>query len=229
MSDNVVLEAVNLCKAYEMPHGTVQVLKDYSIRIQKGEALCVMGASGSGKSTLLHLLAGLDVPDSGEVMVEGEPLHAWRESKRATFRAERIGVVFQDYHLMPDLDVLQNVLIPTRALRGKRSLAERVETAKRQLNSVGLADRLDHRPVELSGGEQQRLAVVRALMNDPDILLADEPTGNLDAATGDRVLDDLFTLSRARERTLVMVTHDPRLAERCDRVVRLGESDVSGH
>lgn len=221
MSDKPILEALELKKSYRMPHGDVQVLDGYSITIQKGEALCIMGASGSGKSTLLHLLAGLDTPDSGEVRVDGEPLHSWRESKRSAFRARRIGVVFQDYHLLPDLDVLQNVLLPTRATAQDRSLAERVKTAERRLEAVGLADRLDHRPVELSGGEQQRLAVVRALMNDPDILLADEPTGNLDVSTGDRVLDDLFSLSRERERTLVIVTHDPRLADRCDRVVNL--------
>ena len=220
MSDNPVLEAIGLNKTYQMPHGEVQVLKDYSLTIQAGEHVCIMGASGSGKSTLLHLLAGLDVPDSGEVRVKGEPIHTWRESRRASFRASTMGVVFQDYHLMPDLDVLQNVLVPTRALKG-RSMAERIEQAKNRLEAVGLAERLDHRPVELSGGEQQRLAVARALMNDPDILLADEPTGNLDDDTGDRVLDDLFTLSKERERTLVMVTHDPRLAERCDRVVKL--------
>lgn len=220
MSDSPVLEAIDLNKAYRMPHGVVQVLESYSLSIAQGEHVCIMGASGSGKSTLLHLLAGLDVPDSGEVRVKGEPLHSWGESKRAAFRANAIGVVFQDYHLMPDLDVLQNVLVPTRAVNAL-PMSERISLAKSRLEAVGLGDRLDHRPVELSGGEQQRLAVVRALMNDPDILLADEPTGNLDAETGDRVLDDLFRLSKERERTLVMVTHDPRLAERCDRVVRL--------
>jgi len=222
MTDNPILEAVDLHKSFQMPHGVVKVLEGYSITIQKGESLCIMGASGSGKSTLLHLLAGLDVPDRGQVMVDGEPLHEWRESKRASFRAKRIGVVFQDYHLMPDLNVLQNVIVPTRATAQKASMESRIETAKSRLERVGLGDRLDHRPVELSGGEQQRLAVVRSLMNDPDILLADEPTGNLDITTGDRVLDDLFALSQERERTLVIVTHDPRLAERCDRVVELG-------
>jgi predicted ABC-type transport system involved in lysophospholipase L1 biosynthesis ATPase subunit len=221
MTDKPILEAVDLCKVYRMPHGDVQVLDHYSLKITKGESLCIMGASGSGKSTLLHLLAGLDVPDSGEVRVDGEPLHAWRESKRASFRAKRMGVVFQNYHLMPDLDVLQNVLIPTRTFAQSCSMAEREALARNRLKAVGLEDRLHHRPVELSGGEQQRLAVVRALMNDPDILLADEPTGNLDVTTGDRVLDDLFRLSQERERTLVLVTHDPRLAERCDRVVQL--------
>lgn len=221
MTDNLLLEAIDLKKAYEMPHGTVQVLDGYSVQIQKGESVCIMGVSGSGKSTLLHLLAGLDTPDSGEVRVDGEPFYSWKESKRAAFRAKRIGVVFQNYHLMPDLDVLQNVIVPTRALGSTASYAQRVELAKTRLEAVGLGDRLDHRPVELSGGEQQRLAVVRSLMNDPDILLADEPTGNLDRTTGDRVLDDLFALSQERERTLVIVTHDPRLAERCDRVEKL--------
>lgn len=224
MTDKPILEAVDLRKSYVMPHGVVQVLDGYSLRVERGERLCIMGASGSGKSTLLHLLAGLDTPDSGEVRVDGEPLHAWRESKRAAFRARRIGVVFQNYHLLPDLDVLQNVLVPTRALPSAPSFGKRVDLAKQRLDAVGLGDRLEHRPVELSGGEQQRLAVVRALMNDPELLLADEPTGNLDVATGDRVLDDLFRLSQERERTLIIVTHDPRLAERCDRVVELVSS-----
>lgn len=222
MTEPVYIEAVNLEKSYSMPHGKVEVLKGMSLEIQRGEHVCIMGASGSGKSTLMHLLAGLDTPDGGEVRIEGESIHTWNESKRANFRAKHIGVVFQNYHLLPDLNVLENVLIPARALNTWREPSfEVVERAKSRLESVGLLHRLEHRPVELSGGEQQRLAVARALINEPEILMADEPTGNLDTATGDQVLDDLFRLSLEKNRTLVIVTHDPRLAERCHRTIRL--------
>lgn len=222
MTEFPLIQAVDLKKSYTMKHGVVEVLTGMSLEISRGERVCIMGASGSGKSTLMHLLAGLDTPDSGEVRIEGGAIHSWKESRRASFRAKHIGVVFQNYHLLPDLNVLENVLIPARALGGFSEHAkELIEKATARLNSVGLGERLDHRPVELSGGEQQRLAVVRALMNDPQILMADEPTGNLDAATGDQVLDDLFRLSAEQNRTLVIVTHDPRLAERCDRTIRL--------
>ncbi|MGA0333314.1 MAG: ABC transporter ATP-binding protein [Kiritimatiellia bacterium] len=222
MTEDVLIEAVNLKKSYAMPHGVVEVLTGMSLQVHRGEHLCIMGASGSGKSTLMHLLAGLDTPDAGEVRIEGEAIHQWKESRRAAFRAEHIGVVFQNYHLLPDLNVLENVLIPVRALNPWREPGpEQIARAKERLESVGLLHRLEHRPVELSGGEQQRLAVARALMNDPEILMADEPTGNLDAETGDKVLDDLFRLSEEQNRTLIIVTHDPRLAERCDRTLRL--------
>jgi putative ABC transport system ATP-binding protein len=222
MTESVLIEAVNLKKSYTMKHGVVEVLSGLSLEVKRGEHLCIMGASGSGKSTLMHLLAGLDTPDSGEVRIEGEAIHTWKESKRASFRAKNIGVVFQNYHLLPDLNVLENVLIPARALHPWGDPAKAlIEKAKARLETVGLGHRLDHRPVELSGGEQQRLAVARAMMNDPGILMADEPTGNLDAATGDQVLDDLFRLSEENNRTLIIVSHDPRLAERCDRTVRL--------
>ncbi|MCC5845015.1 MAG: ABC transporter ATP-binding protein [Verrucomicrobia bacterium] len=223
MSDNApLLEARNLEKSYEMPKGRVEVLKGVSMRIEAGEQVCIMGASGAGKSTLLHLLGGLDTPGAGEMFAEGQPFHAWPESRRSAFRARRIGIVFQSYHLMPDLNVLENVLMPVRALRRWGSPGPRARgEARRLLERVGLGHRLTHRPMELSGGEQQRVAIARALINDPDILLADEPTGNLDADTGNRVLDDLFALSRERKRCLVIVTHDPALASRCQRVVYL--------
>lgn len=227
MTEHLLIEAVGLEKAYRMKHGPVEVLKGINLSIYQGESVAVMGASGSGKSTLLHLLAGLDVPDYGEVLIEGEPLHQWRESRRASFRARNIGIVFQYYHLLPDLNVLENALMPLRALSG--NLAGKPEERERvisMLSEVGLEDRLLHRPVELSGGEQQRLAVIRALVNNPGILMADEPTGNLDVATGDHLLDELFRLGTDSGRTLVMVTHDPRVAERCTRTIRLEAGQV---
>lgn len=230
MSDNTpLLEVRNLEKFYEMPKGRVEVLKGVSLRIEAGEQVCIMGASGAGKSTLLHLLGGLDTPASGEVFAEGQPFHRWSESRRSAFRAKRIGIVFQSYHLMPDLSVLDNVLMPSRALRSKagRPGGTAKEEAVRLLDRVGLGHRLTHRPMELSGGEQQRVGIARALINDPDILLADEPTGNLDAETGNRVLDDLFALSRERKRCLVIVTHDPALAARCQRTIYLEDGRVA--
>jgi putative ABC transport system ATP-binding protein len=219
MTNETLIRGVGLSKGYVMPHGTVQVLQDLSIEIQRGESLCIMGPSGSGKSTLLHLLAGLDVPDSGEVLIQDDPLHTWGESKRAAFRARNIGIVFQYYHLLPDLTVLENALMPLRALSGYSIRSAQKDEVIERLTALGLGDRLTHRPVELSGGEQQRLAVARALVNHPEILMADEPTGNLDVSTGDRLLDDLFAISKEQSRTLVIVSHDARLAERCDRKV----------
>jgi len=228
MSDKpVFLEAVDLEKRYRMTHGQVDVLRGVSLEVAAGEHLAIMGASGAGKSTLLHLLGGLDQPDKGAVRVDGERLDRWSESRRAAFRAKRIGIVFQSYHLIPDLTVSENVLMPARALRPFSS-PERAarERARYLLEKVGLGHRLEHRPMELSGGEQQRLAIARALMNDPDLLLADEPTGNLDAATGEQVLNDLFRLSAERGRCLVIVTHDPALAARCHRTIHLAEGRV---
>lgn len=230
MSGNaVLLQARSLTKTYPMPKGAVEVLKGVSLEIEAGEQVCIMGASGAGKSTLLHLLGGLEAPTSGELFVEGQPVHRWTESRRAGFRAKRIGIVFQSYHLMPDLNVMENVLMPVRALNAWGRVGSAAEKeGRRLLESVGLGHRLTHRPMELSGGEQQRLAIARALINDPDILLADEPTGNLDAGTGKRVLDDLFGLSAERKRCLVIVTHDPGLAERCQRTVFLEDGKVAG-
>lgn len=225
MTEAPQLEGVGLCKAYAMPHGNVEVLRGVDLEIVRGESVCIMGASGAGKSTLLHLLAGLDVPDRGAVRVDGEAVHEWRESRRAAFRGRKIGIVFQHYHLLPDLDVWENALLPLRARGGGMSTA-RVARVRERLEAIGLGDRLAHRPVELSGGEQQRLAVVRAMVNDPEILMADEPTGNLDKDTGDRLLDDLFRMGAEARRTLVMVSHDPRLAARCDRTIQLADGRV---
>jgi putative ABC transport system ATP-binding protein len=214
------IQGCRLCKSFPMPHGVVHVLQHLDIEIRRGESVCIMGPSGTGKSTLLHLLSGLDVPDQGEVRMNGEPIQGWPESRRAAFRGRHIGIVFQSYHLMPDLDVLENALLPLRSCSRRVTPSQR-DRVRDRLIRMGLGDRLHHRSVELSGGEQQRLAVVRALTNDPEILMADEPTGNLDKATGDRLLDDLFDLGSDSNRTLVVVSHDPHLAERCDRTIQL--------
>ncbi len=222
-----LLEAVNLYKSFAMPSGRVQVLRGAGLTLQAGERLGIMGASGSGKSTLLHLLGGLDTPDEGMVLVEGEAMHLWGESKRAAFRAKRFGMVFQSYHLLPDLTVMENCLMPRRALHPWQSpgVAERQE-AEQWLERVGLQDRMGHRPVELSGGEQQRVAIARALINNPDLLLADEPTGNLDAKTGTSILDLLFELSEGEGRAMVVVTHDPGVSSRCERTLLIDAGRV---
>ncbi len=227
MTEIPMIRARDLEKRYHLPHMIVEVLRGVSLDVFAGEQLCIMGLSGCGKSTLLHLLGGLDTPTTGEIHVEGQAIARWSESKRAAFRAKRVGIVFQGYHLMPELSVLENVLMPVRALTPWRGpdRAE-VERARKRLHDVGLDHRAKHRPLELSGGEQQRVAVARALINDPEILLADEPTGNLDATTGARVLDDLFRLGGDGKRCLVVVTHDPQVAARCQRVLRLADGLV---
>jgi len=229
MTDVPMIQARDLAKRYVLPHMVVDVLRGVFLDVHAGERLCIMGLSGSGKSTLLHLLGGLDTPTAGEILVEGQAIARWSESKRAAFRAKRVGIVFQGYHLMPELSVLENVLMPVRALtpwRGPDRAA--VEMARMRLRQVGLDHRARHRPLELSGGEQQRVAVARALINDPDILLADEPTGNLDATTGAHVLDDLFRLGGDGKRCFVVVTHDPHVAARCQRTLRLAEGHLEG-
>src|SRR5277367_3836789 len=195
----------------------VHILKDISLRVASGEAIGLIGPSGSGKSTLLMVMAGLERPDSGEVVVNGTPFNALDEDALARFRGRQVGIVFQSFHLIPTMTALENVAVPLE-LAGNPDAAK---LAAQELTSVGLGDRLHHYPPQLSGGEQQRVALARALAPDPAILVADEPTGNLDEATGKQIVDLLFTKHAERGMTLVLVTHDTSLAQRCDRVVRL--------
>jgi putative ABC transport system ATP-binding protein len=195
----------------------VHILKDISLRVGSGEALGLIGASGSGKSTLLMVLAGLERPDGGEVVVNGTSFNALDEDALARFRGRQVGIVFQSFHLIPTMTALENVAVPLE-LAGVSDAARR---AAQELSSVGLPDRLHHYPAQLSGGEQQRVALARALAPDPAILVADEPTGNLDEATGKQIIDLIFAKHAERGMTLVLVTHDHSLAQRCDRVVRL--------
>src|SRR5438477_2283837 len=204
----------------------VHILKDISLRVASGEAIGLIGPSGSGKSTLLMVMAGLERPDSGEVVVNGTPFNALDEDALARFRGRQVGIVFQSFHLIPTMTALENVAVPLE-LAGNPDAAQR---AAEELLSVGLGERLHHYPTQLSGGEQQRVALARALAPDPAILVADEPTGNLDEATGKQIVDLLFTKHAERGMTLVLVTHDTSLAQRCDRVVRLrsGRIDDAG-
>jgi putative ABC transport system ATP-binding protein len=204
----------------------VHILKDISLRVAPGEAIGLIGPSGSGKSTLLMVMAGLERPDSGKVVVNGTSFNALDEDALARFRGRQVGIVFQSFHLIATMTALENVAVPLE-LAG---VADAGGRAAQELVSVGLSDRLHHYPTQLSGGEQQRVALARALAPDPAILLADEPTGNLDEATGKQIIDLIFNKHAERGMTLVLVTHDHSLADRCDRVVRLrsGRIDNSG-
>ena len=213
----VVLAAEGLGKQVSSPEGTLAILSDVSLSIRRGESVAIIGASGAGKSTLLALLAGLDEPTSGRALLSGNDLTRLDEDGRAAVRANHVGFVFQSFHLVPSLTAIENVMLPLELAR--RSDAR--EAAREVLARVGLAERVGHYPRQLSGGEQQRVAIARAFVRQPDVLFADEPTGNLDAATGEKIMDLLFGLNRATQATLVLVTHDRQLAARCDRVIRL--------
>ena len=221
-SSGTVLEARGLSKQVSSPEGTLAILDNVEFSIDRGETVAVMGASGAGKSTLLALLAGLDTPTAGSVHLAGHDLGALDEDGRAAVRARHVGFVFQSFHLVPSLTALENAMLPLElAGRGDARAA-----ALEVLGRVGLGDRVGHYPRQLSGGEQQRVAIARAFVTRPDVLFADEPTGNLDAATGARVVDLLFGLNREAGATLVLVTHDRGLADRCGRVIRLDAGRV---
>jgi predicted ABC-type transport system involved in lysophospholipase L1 biosynthesis ATPase subunit len=212
MKREPIIVARDLQRSFTLGKGKVEVLRGVSLEIQRGEAIFLVGASGAGKTTLLYTLAGLERPESGTVTFEGRELYKASEGSQARHRNERIGFVFQGYFLLPELTALENTLLPT--MIGKRASEDR---AIRALERVGLKDRLHHLPSELSGGEQQRVAIARALINDPAVVFADEPTGNLDSHTGDGIVELLLNVVRESGRTLVVVTHDPKLAERGDR------------
>ncbi|HKD53295.1 MAG TPA: ATP-binding cassette domain-containing protein [Steroidobacteraceae bacterium] len=212
-----VLKAENLCKQVSSPEGSLTIVDDVSLAIGAGESVAVTGPSGAGKSTLLALLAGLDLPTRGRVLLEGHDLTQLDEDGRARLRAQRVGFVFQSFHLIPALTALENVMLPLE-LAGRPD-ARRL--AADTLAGVGLGARTGHYPRQLSGGEQQRVAIARAFVTRPAVLFADEPTGNLDTATGARVGELLFELNTHAHTTLVLVTHDRGLAARCARVVRM--------
>ncbi|GLK81873.1 ABC transporter ATP-binding protein [Methylopila turkensis] len=211
----IELHGVNL--ALGRGAARVHILKDVSLQIGRGESVGMIGPSGSGKSTLLMTIAGLERPDAGTIKVLGQDLGALDEDGLARFRGRNVGVVFQSFHLIPTMTALENVATPLE-LAGAPDAFER---ARAELSAVGLAHRMDHHPAQLSGGEQQRVALARALAPRPELLVADEPTGNLDEGTGGQIVDLLFAKSAERRTTLVLVTHDPALAARCDRTIRL--------
>ena len=217
MTNQVLLRAEQLSKQVTSPDGVLTILDGVSLAIQRGESVAIVGPSGSGKSTLLGLLAGLDVPSAGEVWLDGEPFSSLDEDARALRRAREIGFVFQSFHLLPGLTALENVMLPLELGDGVGAEA----AAHAVLDAVGLSARANYYPQKLSGGEQQRVAIARAYATRPALLFADEPTGNLDAATGAVIVDLLFKLNAERHTTLVLVTHDRELAARCDRTLPL--------
>ncbi|MEN7341807.1 MAG: ABC transporter ATP-binding protein [Pseudomonadota bacterium] len=209
----IVLEASELTKTVDSADGDLTILSDVSFEAMRGETVAIVGASGAGKSTLLALLAGLDEPTSGRVVLDGVDFSSLDEDGRAVARAGRVGFVFQSFHLIPALTALENVMMPLE-LAGEKGARE---TATEILTEVGLAERLKHYPAQLSGGEKQRVAIARAFAARPSVLFADEPTGNLDTATGQKIEELLFDLNRNHATTLVLVTHDPLLAAKCQR------------
>lgn len=215
MSDAVVARRVS--KQITSGSEPLTILDGVDLLVRAGESLAIVGASGSGKTTLLSLLAGLDLPSSGEIVIDGQSLNGMDEDARAALRAGRVGFVFQSFQLLAGFTALENVMLPAE-LAGRRDASERARAA---LEQVGLGKRLSHFPYQLSGGEQQRVAIARAFAGEPRILFADEPTGNLDTATGARIIDLLFELNRSSAATLILVTHDNALAARCQRTVTL--------
>jgi putative ABC transport system ATP-binding protein len=213
----VVLKVENLTKQVNSPEGLLTIVREVSFEIGAGEPVAIVGASGAGKSTLLALLAGLDTPTSGKVWLAGTDITSLDEDGRARLRAQRVGFVFQAFHLVPALTSLENVMLPLE-LAGRPDARR---TAREALARVGLKDRTGHYPRQLSGGEQQRVALARAFVTQPAVLFADEPTGNLDTVTGGRIGELLFELNATTRTTLVLVTHDNSLAARCDRILRM--------
>jgi putative ABC transport system ATP-binding protein len=219
-----ILEACSLTKTIDTGTHRVEILRGVDISVPAGQFVAIMGASGSGKSTLLGLLAGLDSPTSGQVIIDGTDITNLKEDQLALVRGRKIGFVFQSYQLIPTLTAEENVLLPFELAGG--DVAAGTTRARELLQSVGLGDRLDHYPVQLSGGEQQRVALARAFMGKPPLLMADEPTGNLDSTNGAHVLELLLSLNRREGTTLVMVTHDQVLAARADRIITLRDGVV---
>lgn len=218
-----MIETRSLIKSVHTTEGLLTILKGIDLRITEGEVVAIVGASGSGKSTLLGLMAGLDGASSGDVLLGGQNFSAMDEEQRAMLRGQLVGFVFQSFQLLPSLTALENVMLPIE-LKGD-SLAR--EKAQQLLSRVGLHERCHHYPNQLSGGEQQRVAIARAFATEAKILFADEPTGNLDTATGERVIELLFDLNREFSTTLVLVTHDERLAQRCDRIIKLVAGEIA--
>ena len=229
-SQGALLASRGVRKSFQIGPQKLEVLHGVDLELRRGELLALMGSSGAGKSTLLHILGLLDPPTEGEVLLEGESAWKLPVERRARLRNQRIGFVFQFYHLLPELNALENVLLPAMiafsALEYRGQKKELRERAESMLERFGLSGRLKHRPAQLSGGERQRVAIARALFLDPPILIADEPTGNLDSATGDKVLELLLEEQQRRSLSMLLVTHDERIARRCRRIVYMTDGRV---
>ncbi|SCA56162.1 putative transporter subunit: ATP-binding component of ABC superfamily [Candidatus Terasakiella magnetica] len=225
MSDTPALQLQDIHLKLASQAGDVNILKGINLEIHRGETIAIVGPSGSGKSSMMMVIAGLERSTSGRVMISGKDVTNFSEDELALFRRDHIGIVFQDFHLVPTMTALENVSIPLEFANTPNAYVK----AKEQLEAVGLGHRLEHYPSQLSGGEQQRVALARAFAAQPDLLLADEPTGNLDGETGEKVMDLLFNRHKAQNNTLLLITHDPKLAEKCDRTIHVQDGRISDH
>ncbi len=223
---SIILDVRNVKKSYRMGKVVVQALQDVSFNVEEGEFLAVLGPSGSGKSTLLHIIGCLDRPDDGEIIIEGKNVLRLSDDELAHLRLKKIGFVFQFFNLLPRLTALENVMLPL--ILAEASDKESYKRAKELLELVGLGGRLNHRPSELSGGEQQRVAIARALINNPKLVLADEPTGNLDTKSGWEIVNLMRRLNEEMKQTFIVVTHDPQIAEVADRIIYIKDGLIEG-
>jgi len=223
--NDVLLQAKGVHKTYFLGKRSLEVLRGVDVELRRGDFLALRGASGAGKSTLLHLLGGLDAPNQGEIRLAGRNLAGLSRRELARLRNEEVGFIFQAYYLLPELDALENVCLPARMAR--RPAAQAAARGRELLARVGLQERMEHKPYELSGGEQQRVAIARALINEPDLVLADEPTGNLDSHTGQEIIELLCGLRAEKQTTLIMATHDSTLAARAPKIVELVDGQVN--
>lgn len=224
--NETLLRAENIDKEYRLGSRRLPILREVCLTVKSRQTLAISGPSGAGKTTLLHVLSGLDRPTQGRVYHRDIEVYAMPPARRTRWRARDVGFIFQTYHLLPELSILENVMLPIVAAGGRMNEAAR-QRSRQMLERVGLAERLDHTPSTLSGGEQQRAAIARALINNPEIVFADEPTGNLDTATGENILRCLLDMTGHAERALIMVTHNPEIAERCDRRLHLVDGMLS--
>ena len=224
----VVIKLDDVWKIYHLGKIDISVLKGISLEIQPGSFVVILGPSGSGKSTMLNMVGCLDLPTKGKVLLDGQDISEMSEDRLAVARGSKIGFIFQQFNLIPNLTALENVMVPM-IFQGKPE-RERIERAKSLLDDLGLGDRVNHAPMELSGGEQQRVAIARALSNDPEIVVADEPTGNLDSATGKKIMTILIDLHKKKKKTIIVVTHDPQIAQYSDQLVRIKDGQlISSH
>jgi ABC-type lipoprotein export system ATPase subunit len=223
--NDVLLSATGIHKTYTLGQRSLEVLRGVDLELHRGEFLALRGASGAGKSTLLHLLGGLDTPNRGEIRLAGRNLATLGRRDLARLRSQEVGFIFQAYYLLPELDALENVCLPARMARTPAAEAE--ARGRELLARVGLQERVEHKPYELSGGEQQRVAIARAMINQPDLILADEPTGNLDSHTGAEIIDLLCALRDEKQTTLIMATHDARVAARAPKVLELVDGQIA--